>query len=175
MNETGFSPVIAAAVIGGAVSLLALALNVIISNRRERISRQREEFSKAFAACVAYEESPYIIRRRRNNVPQDERIRISSELSAIQRELAYYSAWLATESTSVSKAYETLVAKLRETAGVKIREAWLTPPIDSDSDMNMPDLGLNELKPLKEAYLQEVIYHLSMIPRPIRKLIKSFD
>jgi len=175
MNETGFSPVITAAVIGGAVSLLALALNVIISNRRERISRQREELSKAFAACVAYEEFPYIIRRRRNNVPQDERIRISSELSAIQRELAYYSAWLATESTSVSKAYETLVAKLRETAGIKIREAWLTTPIDSDSGMNMPDLGLNELKPLKEAYLQEVIYHLSMIPRPIRKLIKSFD
>lgn len=175
MNETGFSPVITAAVIGGAVSLLALALNTIISNWRERISRQRQEFSKAFAACIAYEEFPYVIRRRRNNVPQDERIRISSELSVIQRELAYYSAWLATESTSVSKAYETLVAKLRETAGVKIREAWLTPPIDSDSGMNMPDLGLKELKPLKEAYLQEVIYHLSMIPRPIRKLIKSFD
>ena len=173
MSETGFSSAVTAAAIGGAISLLALALNAIISNRRERTSRQRQEFSKAFAACVAYEEFPYVVRRRRNNVPQDERVRISSELSIIQRELAYYSAWLATESTSVSKAYETLVAKLKETAGAKIREAWLTPPIKSDSGMNIPDLGLNELKLLKEAYLQEVAYHLSVIPRPIYTLTKS--
>lgn len=174
MNEMGFSSVVAAAVIAGAVSLLALALNAIISSRRERVSRQRQEFSKAFAACVAYEEFPYVVRRRRSNVPQDERVRISSELSAVQRELAYYSAWLATESTSVSKTYETLVAKLRETAGGKIREAWLTPPIESDSGMNIPDLSLDELKLLKEAYLQEVVCHLSARSTLIRTLTKPF-
>lgn len=172
MNETGFSPAVVAAIIGGAISLLALALNAIISNRRERTSRQRQEFSKAFAACVAYEEFAYVVRRRRSNAPQDERVRISSELSTIQRELAYYSAWLATESIVISKAYEALVAKLREIAGAKIREAWLTPPIDSDSGMNMPDLGLSAPKPLEEAYLQEVAYHLSAIPGPIRRLTK---
>lgn len=174
MSEAGFSSAVMAAAIGGAVSLFALTLNTIISSRRERISRQRREFSKAFAACVAYEEFPYIVRRRRSNAPEDERIRISSELSVIQRELAYYSAWLATQSVSVSRIYETLVTKLREVAGAKIREAWLTPPIDSDSGMNMPDLGLSELKPLKEAYLQEVACHLSAIPRPIRTITKSF-
>ena len=174
MSETGFSSAVTAAVIGGAVSLLALALNTIISNLRDRIARQRQEFSKAFAACVAYEEFPYVVRRRRSDVPQDERVRISSELSIIQRELAYYSAWLATQSTNVSKTYETLVTKLREIAGARIREAWLTPPINSDSGMNMPDLGLSELKLLKEAYLQEVVYHLSVIPRPIRTLTESF-
>jgi len=173
MSETGFSSAVTAAAIGGAVSLLALALNAIISNWRERISRQRQEFSKAFAACVAYEEFPFIVRRRRNDVPQDERVRISSELSIIQRELAYYSAWLATESSHVSEAYENLVAKLREIAGTEIREAWLTPPIDSDSGMNMPDLGLSALKPLKEAYLLEVAHHLSGIPRTVRRLFKS--
>ncbi len=173
MSETGFSSAVMAAATGGAISLLALALNAIISNRRERISRQRQEFSKAFAACVAYEEFPYIVKRRRSDVPQDERVRISSELSIIQREIAYYSAWLATESKNVSKVYENLVAQLREITGAKIREAWLTPPIDSDSGMNMPGLGLSTLKPLKEAYLLEVTYHLSVIPSPIRHLAKS--
>lgn len=173
MSETGLSSAVTAAAIGGAVSLMALALNAIISNWRDRVARQRQEFSKAFAACVAYEEFPYIVRRRRSDVPQDERVRISSELSIIQQELAYYSAWLATESTNVSKTYETLVAKLREIAGAKIHEAWLTRPIDSDSGMNMPNLGLSELKPLKETYLQEVAYHLSGIPRPLRRLFKS--
>lgn len=174
MSETGFYSAVTAAAIGGAISLLALAINALINGRRDRIARQRQEFSKAFSACVAYEEFPYIVRRRRNDVPQSERIRISSDLSMIQRELAYYSAWLATESRDVSKAYETLVAKLREIAGIKIREAWLTPPIDSDSDMNMPDLGLSALKPLKEAYLLEVNHHLSAIPRPLRRLFKSY-
>ncbi len=173
MSETGFYSAVTAAAIGGAVSLLALAINAFISGRRDRIVRQRQEFSKAFTACVAYEEFPYVVRRRRNDAPQSERVRISSELSIIQRELAYYSAWLATESSDISKAYEILVAMLREIAGVKIREAWLTPPIDSDSGMNMPDLGLSTLKPLKEAYLLEVAYHLSWVPRPIRRLFKS--
>lgn len=173
MSETGLPSAVTAAAIGGAVSLMALALNAIINSWRDRIARQRQEFSKAFAACVAYEEFPYIVRRRRNNAPQDERVRISSEFSIIQRELAYYSAWLATESKNVSKAYENLVAQLREIAGAEIREAWLTPPIDSDSGMNMPDLGLSALKPLKEAYLLEVAYHLSGIPRPVRRLFKS--
>ena len=173
MSETGFYSAVTVATIGGAISLLALAINAFISSRRDRIVRQRQEFSKAFAACVAYEEFPYVVRRRRNNAPQDERVRISSELSIIQRELAYYSAWLATESSDVSKAYETIVAKIREVAGAKIREAWLTPPIDSDSGMNIPDLGLSTLKPLKETYLLEVAYHLSGVPRPIRRLFKS--
>ncbi len=172
MSETVFSSAVTAAAIGGAASLLALAINAIISGWRNRIARQRQEFSKAFAACVAYEEFPYIVRRRRNNAPQDERVRISSEFSIIQRELAYYSAWLATESKNVSRAYENLVAQLREIAGAKIREAWVTPPIDSDSDMNMPDLGLSVLKPLKEAYLLEVAYHLSGVPRLVRRLFK---
>ncbi|MHB8085397.1 MAG: hypothetical protein ACYDHZ_06205 [Dehalococcoidia bacterium] len=173
MNETGLSSAVIAAAIGGAVSLIALALNAIISNWRDRIARQHQEFSKAFAACVAYEEFPYVVRRRRSNAPQDERVRISSELSIIQRELAYYSAWLAIESNDVSTAYETMVAKIREVVGAKIHEAWLTPPIDSDSGMNIPDLGLSTLKALKEAYLLEVAYRLSGIPRPIHRLFRS--
>jgi hypothetical protein len=38
--------------------------------------------------------------------------------------------------------------------------------------MNMPDLGLDALKPLKEAYLREVGYHLSIIPTAVQSLIK---
>jgi hypothetical protein len=165
MDEAGLSSAVTAATIAGAISLFALALNAIISNWRDRISRQRQEFSKAFVACVSYEEFPYIVRRRRSDSPQEERVRISSELSNIQRELAYYSAWLAIESKSVSKAYEELIAKLKEIVGAKIHEAWEIPPIESDSDMNMPDLGINALKPLKETYLREVAKHLSGKPK----------
>jgi len=161
VNEPGFYTAIVVAAFGGIISLLALAANAIISGRRNRITRQTQEFSKAFAACVAYEEFPYIVRRRSNNAPQDERIRISTDLSIIQRELAYYTAWLSTESSDVSTAYENLVSKLREVVGVKIHEAWLTPPIESDSDMNITDLEFKALIPLKTAYLHAVAHHLS--------------
>jgi hypothetical protein len=172
VSETVLPTAVTVAIIGGVVSLLALALNNMISGWRDCATRQRQEFSKALAACVAYEEFPYVVRRRKSNAQQNERIRISSELSLIQRDIAYYSAWLATESIPVSKAYETLVAKLREIAGGKIRRLGshhqLTP-----SAMNMPDLGLGTLKPLKDIYLSEVDCHLSLVPRPIRRIWKK--
>lgn len=163
MEESVLSSEIIAAIIAGIVSLLAFTINSIYSNWRDRISRQRQEFSKAFAACVSYEEFPYIVRRRRGDCPEEERIRISSELCGIQKELAYYSAWLAIESKSISEVYENLVSKLKEIAGAKIHEAWEIPPITSDSDMNIPNLGLNELNPYKQNYLIKVKKHLSLV------------
>jgi hypothetical protein len=60
-------------------------------------------FSKAFAAAVAYEEFPYVVRRRAS-APEDERIRISTELRKVREDISYYSAWLFTESRAISEA-----------------------------------------------------------------------
>jgi hypothetical protein len=174
MNESGLSPVIIVAIISGIVSILALTLNAIINSRKEQNTRQRQEFSKAFSACVAYEEFVYIVRRRRSDTPQEERTRISSELSNIQRELGYYSAWLAIESADVCKAYERLLTKLREVAGTQIREGWLSSPVLSDNDMNISDLGMEALKPYKEEYLRKVSEYLSYIPKPLRNIAARF-
>jgi hypothetical protein len=56
-NVSLYIPIIVAA-ITGAVALLALAINAILTAYRERVNRRREMFSKAFAAAVAYEEFP---------------------------------------------------------------------------------------------------------------------
>jgi hypothetical protein len=53
------------AVITGAISFLTLAINTWVTGRRERLNRRRDIFAKAFAAAVAYEEFPYVVRRRR--------------------------------------------------------------------------------------------------------------
>jgi hypothetical protein len=169
------SATIVAAAITGAVSVLLWAINAVVGGHRERLARQREEFAKAFATCVSYEEFPYVVRRRRTDVPQEERARISRELREVQEKLAYYSAWLATEASRVSAAYTRLVAKLREVAGGQIHEAWLAPPGEGDAGMNMPDLGLGALKPFKEAYLLEVADHLSVIPRSIRRAARRLS
>jgi len=152
------------AVIVGTFSLATLAINSWLSGHRDRMNRRRDIFSKAFIAAVAYQEFPYVVRRRRSSAPEDERIRISTELRAVQADISYYGAWLSTESRRVSAAYEELISKMREIAGHQIHEAWTIEPLTEDTGMNMPDLGLGALTPFKEKYLKEVSSHLSCIP-----------
>jgi hypothetical protein len=170
MTEGSFPPTVVAAAITGAVSLSVLAVNSWLTGHRERVNRRRDVFAKAFTAAIAYEEFPYIVRRRRASNSEDERIRISSELRKVQEDISYYSAWLSTESRHVSHAYEALIHKLRETAGGEIRKSWCTPPIGEDTQMNMPDLGLASLKPFKQTYLVEVADELALVPRWLRRL-----
>lgn len=156
-------PIIVAAILG-AVSVLGFAVNSGLSSHKDRANRQREVFAQAFVAVVAYEEYPFVIRRRRASEPDGERIRISTDLRMVQEKLSFYSAWLKTESKDVSIAYEDLILEVRKVAGKLMREAWETPPIFDDSEMNMPDLSVNELAVFKEKYLQAVSAHLSAWP-----------
>ena len=96
-------PIIVAA-ITGAVSLLALSINAWLTGHRDRANRRRELLSKAFTSVIAYREFPYVVRRRRSSSPEDERIRISTELRKVQEDIAYYSSWLATESRHVGES-----------------------------------------------------------------------
>ena len=169
MTVEGLPVAIVVAAMTGAVSIAALAINSWLSGHKERMNRQREIFSRAYIAVVAYEEFAYVVRRRRASVPEDERVRISTELRKIQEDISYYSAWLSTESQRVSDAYEALTPEMRISAGAEINKAWAVDPIETDVEMNMPDLGLGAMRPLKMAYLDEVATHLSNIPRRLRR------
>ena len=97
-------------------------------------------------------------------MPEEERVRISSELRRIQSDLAFYSAWLRTESPHVHRSFYELLGQVRQIAGIAMHEAWLEPAVEGDSEMNMPDLGLSALRPYESAYLNEVVDHLSFGP-----------
>jgi len=99
-------------------------------------------FADAYAATVAYAEFPYAVRRRRASVPEDERIRIATELQSVQERIAHHSAWLYTESKEVGQAYEELVNATRRIAGGAIRQAWELEPITTDAGMN---IGIEEI------------------------------
>jgi hypothetical protein len=71
-----WQPAVVAAVVAGAISLLALWL----SGRRARQDRQRQVFADGFGACVDYREFAFIVRRRLPDNGED-RIRITAELS----------------------------------------------------------------------------------------------
>ena len=170
MSDVSISTPIIIAAITGAASLAALSINAWLTGHRDRVSRRRELLSKAYSSAVAYKEFPYVVRRRRASAPEDERIRISTELRKVQEDIAFYSSWLTSESGHVSRAYDRLVKKLREVAGVEIHRAWTQPPVQVDDEMNIGDIDLRALDAPEQAFLQEAADHLSTFPRWFRRL-----
>lgn len=164
MNSELTESAVVLALIAATPGVLALGWQCAswaLGGRRARLDRQRERFAEAFAAIVAYAEFPYVVRRRRASAPEDERLRISGELRAVQERIAFSTAWLHSESPRVARAYGALVEQLRRVAGAQIAEGWTTPPIKTDEGMNIrSSLGLEALDPLKLAYLDAVIDHL---------------
>ena len=164
-------PVVGAA-ITGAVSIFLFVITNWWNGERERLTRSREVFSKAYAVVQEYKEYPYVIRRRGTSTPDEERIRVSSELRRVQKDLAFYSAWLMTESPHVHRSFSELLEQLRRVAGTAIHEARLEPAAADDSKMNMPDMGLSALTRYESAYLEEVVNHLSLRPRWLHRFVR---
>ena len=171
MSGTQVALTIVTAVLAGAgTALLGLLYNSI----QERRDRHREHFSRALQTVTQYEEFPFVVRRRRASDAEEERIRIATELQAVQADLTYHRAWLMTESGQVGAAYEELLRELRSKAGSEIHKAWLAAPPTDDAGMNIPGVGekLALLEPLKDTYLTEVGDHLSLWPRWMRRGVR---
>lgn len=164
-------PVVGAVIIG-AVSFTIFVLTNWWNGERERLTRSRDVFSKAYAVVQEYKEFPYVIARRRRYTREEERIRISSELRRVQAELAFYSAWLITESRHVHRSFTELLEQVRNVAGTAMHEAWLQPPAAEDSKMNVLKLDTSAFEPYESAYLEEVVDHLSLWPRWTRRLLR---
>jgi hypothetical protein len=162
-------PAVIAAGITAAIAVLSLAVNHVVKTVRENRSRRRDMFAKAFSATVAYSEFPYVVRRRRTSDPEEERVRISTELRKIQEDLSYYSAWVESESRKVAETFSVLVAETRRIAGGQIHNAWRDEPVLTDEEMNMPDLGLGQLKPARDSYLAAVRRNLAPIKSRLEK------
>ena len=162
--------IVAAALAGAGTSFLGFLYN----SAQDRRDRHREHFSRALQTVTEYEEFPFVVRRRRARAAEDERIRISTSLQAVQANLSYHRAWLLTESLEVGVAYEELLRELRSTVGTEIHEGWLAVPPANDAEMNIPGVAekLAVLEPLKEMYLTEVSDHLSLWPRWLRRTVR---
>ena len=156
--------------IAGAVSIILFVMTNWWNGERARLNRSREVFSKAYAVVQEYKEFPYVVRRRMVSSPEEERVRISSELRKVQADLAFYSTWLMTESFHVHRSYAELLGQLRRVTGTAMHEAWLEPAVEDDSKMNMPDMSQSALIPYEAVYLKEVRDHLSLLPRWLCRL-----
>jgi hypothetical protein len=147
----------AATLIAAAVSALISLITLWIGGLRQVRERRRKAYAEALAACVAYREFPYAIRRRRADAPSEERVRLSETLREVQRELAFNAAWLELEgSAETARAFRELVAETRKVAGGYMHKAWNAPPARADAEMNIARIDYGTIPPLERAYLDEV-------------------
>lgn len=160
-------PAVVAAVVAGLVAVGTNWANAL------RVARQRqlETWAEAFRAYVAYKEYPFLVRRRSPDDPAGERVRISTELSQVQQQLGYYTAWAAAESPRVGAVYRYLVARAREVAGAAISRGWDQPPKHRDDAMHVRDVDLSGLDEPERLFRAAVQQHL----RPIRSRLNRLD
>jgi hypothetical protein len=148
------------AIIAALVAFLGTLATIAYNGLRARRDRQREMFARAFAAVADYWEFPYVVRRRRPDQPEAERVRISEALRDVQSQLSFYQAWIAIEAPKVASAYEDLVSATRRIMGGQIHEGWNEPPARSDAEMNISGIRRDGLQDKADAYLAAVRDHL---------------
>jgi hypothetical protein len=168
-GDTTASPgLLTGALLSGAVlaALVGAVVNTALARRKsleEERARVRGTFAEAFEAVTAYKEFPYAIRRRRDDKPAEERVRLSEAMREVQSRLSYYLAWTKAESDSVGDSYEDLIKNLKIVAGTACRDAWLAPAAHDDADMNIPPIvvDLSGLKTYEDAYIAATQAHLA--------------
>jgi hypothetical protein len=159
---THISEPVGVVLISTGVAALVSLLTFWVAGQREARQRRRESYAKALTAGVAYREFPYAIRRRRDDAPGEERVRLSEALRQVQRELAFYEAWMRLEGSSDTiTAFQALIAETRRVAGGYMSEAWRGPAASSDADMNITGIDYAKITPLETAYLAAVRKDLS--------------
>jgi hypothetical protein len=153
---TWTAPQTAAVIVGVAAAVVAL-IGVWINGLRQERHRRRELYADALEATYAYREFAYVVRRRRSDVPGEERVRISESLREIQRDLAKYEALMKIERcTNVAVNYRHLVDKTREVAGGYMRASWNGDGAAEDKQMNIADIDFAPLEEYEIAYLGAV-------------------
>lgn len=159
---------VAPAVIAAVVTAVVAMMTLVVNGRRARTDRQRALFAEAFGDIAAYQEFVYIVRRRRHDQPEAERVRISTELSGVQRRLNHHRAVLKVEAPRVARSFGELLDAARRIAGAAIRDGWNTPPITADSDVHV-NVDLTEITAFEDSFLVDVADHVAVTAWWIRR------
>jgi hypothetical protein len=127
-------------VAGAIIALAGVLAGLWVSGDRTERQRRRDLHARSLTAILAYQEMPFMIRRRRHESEHasGERIRLAAHFSAVKAELTTCQVLLAADGDMrLADAYDTLVEVARSTAGSEARDAWEAPPITTDAEMNM--------------------------------------
>lgn len=131
MTQESWAPV-ATAVIAGAVALIGY----LLSQHAARRERKSKIYAEALATVRSLEEMPFRIRRRPSSDPET-RAALATRLSDVFTDLRFHIVYLQVDSKVVGDSFIDLVDRTRE-FGAKFRtDAWESPVMIADADMNM--------------------------------------
>jgi hypothetical protein len=152
-----------AAIVGGLFALALLFLRAIGLVLTGQLARQRDLFSKAYEAAMAWSEMLYRLRRRARTEEADRQL--VDRFHELQEKIDYYEGWAASEGRFIGKSYCRLVRDIKKATQGLIQEAWETP-----GRLPGEPVPANEIHPdLSEAqrrFLRDVRHQLSLFFLP---------
>jgi hypothetical protein len=154
------------------IAFLALVVSLgtfVVAGRRARLDRQRQVFADAFESVMEYREFPFMVRRRNPSKRDEERTRLTGELSRVQARMNSYKARLLIEDPYIGKLYAELVTQTRLHAGAHIKSAWGNEPVAFDEEVHAPKYDFSALDQHDNAYLRAVADHVSSLPTSIAR------
>lgn len=159
LTETERTLLVAGIAAAATISVaLFTALAAYLASKREP---RRVLYSEAVKAAVGWKEMVYRVRRREAG---QERMLID-RFHDLQDELAYYQAWIGSDSKYMKRSYDRFVAGVKRKTEELITQAWADPvrpaPGNAQAGDEHPDLT-----GLIASFLEDVRSHLSPWPWP---------
>ncbi len=175
LTATLLSMKISGPVAGSIIAFVGVIAGLWLSGDRTERQRRRDLHARSLAAILAYQEMPFMIRRRRHEPEHasSERVRLAAHFSTVKAELTTCQVLLAADGDErLSASYETLVKVAQRTAGAEAHDAWNSPPITTDTEMNMGTLfnRMEDLRAQVEVFRKE----LTRATLPRRALLFDF-
>jgi hypothetical protein len=142
-------------------TLLAGLFTTALGNARTVAAARRDRYAQVVRVLVAWAEYPYRIRRRTNDEPQT-LAALAERGHTLQEQMAESRAWVAGESSALSKVLDGCLADVTQLVGPACSDAWRQPPINTPADMVLGSFGPRGLPEIISRMERAVAYRFGI-------------
>ena len=127
--------------ISGAAAALVALTGYMVNQYVARNERRRRIYAEALAVVFEYEELPYRIRKRQDNLASCSDIAL--KVCDVFEKLSFYRYLTSLESTLVGQAYGVLVDVTQDKGGPHRESAWRESPARVGKEFHIPNPEYN--------------------------------
>lgn len=149
-------------------SVVAVVLGHVLTGLRAGATVRRDRYAAAAKLLVARIEYPYRIRRRTSDDP-DVLHTLTTIGHDLQERLAESRAWIATESTVLSKVFDHCLTSIDTPFKQACSDAWNATPVTTAAGMNLNGFGMGNQQHVVTAIEGALTYRFGL-----RRLIPAF-
>jgi hypothetical protein len=144
------------AILGACATVLVAIIAGLWAYLAGKREQRRLLYSEAVKAAVGWKEMLYRVRRREKGQERE----LINKFHDLQDQIAYYQAWIGSESEHMQRSYDRLVAAVKERTESLITAAWNEDirPVPGNA---RPDDEHPKLSDLTDSFLVDVRAHLS--------------